>query len=154
MAFAPADFTAQWAPAHGRAPESGEFVARSIDLAPLALLSECLPLPEKLRTALVTMSPEGRFLDIRFNWTGELAQPDTFNARGRFADLGMQPYGNAPGFTHLSGQFDVSDKVGAAILNATNTTIRFAAASRENAVAFDALRARLQWSLPERREWK
>ena len=147
MAFAPADFTAQWAPAHGRMPESGEFVARSIDLAPIALLSERLPLPEKLRTALVTMSPEGRFLDIRFNWTGELARPDTFNARGRFADLGMQAYGNVPGFTHLSGQFDVSDKGGAATLNAANTTIRFPGAPRDDAVAFDVLRGRLQWSL-------
>ena len=147
MAFAPADFSAQWAPAQGRAPENGEFVAKSIDLAPLALLSERLPLPEKVRTALATMSPEGRLFDLRFNWTGGLERPDTFNARGRFAEIGMQPYDRAPGFTHLSGQFDVTDKGGTANLNATNTKIRFPAAPREDAVAFDVLRARLQWSL-------
>ncbi len=145
--FAPADFMARWEPAHGRVPETGEVVAKSIDLRPLALLSGHLPLPETLRTALSTMSPEGRFSDVRFKWTGELARPDTFSARGRFGDVGMQPYGNAPGFTHLSGQFDLTDKGGAANLNATNMTIRFPAAPREDAVAFDALRARLQWSL-------
>jgi uncharacterized protein (TIGR02099 family) len=148
-AFAPADFTARWEPAQVRMPENGEFVAKSIDLAPLALLSERLPLPEKLRTALSAMSPAGRFSDVRFKWTGELARPDTFNARGRFADLGMQPYGNAPGFTHLSGQFDMTEKGGAANLNATNTTIRFPAVPREDSIAFDALRARLQWSLQD-----
>jgi uncharacterized protein YhdP len=123
--LAPADFTAHWAPARERKPESGEFAARSIELAPLVLLGERLPLPERLRKALITMAPEGRFADVRFKWTGELARPDTFSARGRFADLGMQPYADAPGFTHLSGQFDVTEKGGAASLNATGTAIRF-----------------------------
>lgn len=149
MAFAPADFTAQWQPTGARTPESGGFVARSIDLAPLALLSERLPLPDKLRTALAAMSPEGRFLDTRFDWTGELARPDTFRARGRFADIGMHPYGNAPGFTHLSGQFDVTEKGGAANLNAANTVIRFGGAAHEAPIEFDALRGRVQWSLQD-----
>lgn len=146
-AFGPADFTAQWTPAQEGAPESGEFAARSIELAPLALLSERLPLPEALRTALAAMSPEGRFTDLRFKWTGELARPGAFSARGRFADLGMQPYGRAPGFAHLSGQFDFTEQGGVANLNAAHTPLRFSGVAVEDALPFDALRARVQWSL-------
>jgi uncharacterized protein (TIGR02099 family) len=146
-AFAPADFTAQWAPAQGRAPESGELVARSIDLAPLALLSGRLPLPERLRTALATMAPEGRFTDCRFRWTGDVARPDTFSARGRFADIGMRPYGTAPGFAHLSGQFDFTERGGVANLSAARTKVQFAGVPEEDAIPVDALRARAQWTL-------
>jgi uncharacterized protein (TIGR02099 family) len=146
-AFAPADFTAQWTPAQGRAPEAGELVARAIDLAPLALLSGRLPLPERLRTALGTMAPEGGFTDVRFKWSGDIARPDTFSARGRFAELGMQPYGSAPGFAHLSGQFDFTERGGVANLSASRTAVRLPGVPEEDAIPIDALRARLQWAL-------
>ncbi|MGE5793821.1 MAG: YhdP family protein, partial [Bacteroidota bacterium] len=147
--LAPADFTAHWAPAQEGRPENGEFVAREIELAPLVLLGERLPLPERLREALIKSSPEGRFADVRFKWTGEIARPDTFSARGRFADLGMRAHGGAPGFTRLSGQFDVTEKGGGASLNATGTSIRLAGAADEDPIRLDALRARLQWSLQD-----
>jgi uncharacterized protein (TIGR02099 family) len=144
--FAPANFTASWQPAQGRRPESGEFAAPAIELAPLALLSERLPLPEKVRAALGTMAPEGRLSDIRFRWTGDIARPDAFSARGRFTDLGMQPYASAPGFARLSGQFEATDQGGSANLDVTRSALRFSGAPEEDAIALDALRARVQWS--------
>jgi uncharacterized protein (TIGR02099 family) len=146
--LAPADFTAHWAPAQDGSPEAGEFAARAIELAPLVLLGERLPLPETLREALVRTSPEGRFTDMRFRWTGELARPDTFSARGRFADLGMRYYRDAPGFTHLSGQFDATETGGNATLSAARTTIRHPFVFIEESIAFESLRARLAWSFP------
>ncbi|HSD52735.1 MAG TPA: DUF3971 domain-containing protein, partial [Burkholderiales bacterium] len=143
--LAPADFTAHWEPAQERNPENGEFSARSIELAPLVLLGKRLPLPEKLREALVTMSPEGRFDDVRFKWTGDLGRPDTFSARGRFADLGLHPYGDAPGFSRLSGQFDLTESGGIASLTGANMEIRAPGALAEGAIAFESLRARLHW---------
>jgi len=145
--FAPANFTASWTPAQGRLPESGEFAAAAIDLAPLALLSGRVPLPEKLRVALAAMAPEGRFADVRFRWTGAIAQPDAFSARGRFSDLGMQPYAAAPGFARLSGQFEVTEERGSATLNTARSALRFAGVPVEDAIPLDVLRARVQWSL-------
>jgi uncharacterized protein (TIGR02099 family) len=146
--LAPADFTAHWQPAQGGDPENGEFVATAIDLAPLVLLGERLPLPEKLRSALVRIAPEGRFSDVRFKWTGELARPDAFSARGRFADLGMQPYGDAPGFNRLSGEFDATEKGGSATVTGTETTLRYPGIFVEGSIGLAALRAQLQWGFP------
>jgi uncharacterized protein (TIGR02099 family) len=145
--FAPANFTASWTPAQNKLPESGEFAAAVIELEPLAALSERVPLPERLRTALATMAPEGRFADVRFKWTGEIARPDTFSARGRFVDLGMQPYAAAPGFARLSGQFEATEARGSATLSAAKTALRFTDVPEEDAIPFDVLRARAQWSL-------
>jgi uncharacterized protein (TIGR02099 family) len=147
--LAPTDFTAQWSPAQGSAPETGVFSAKTLDLGSLALLGERLPLPEKLRAAVVKMAPEGKFSDVSFRWRGDIARPDKFSARGRFADLGMRPYAGAPGFTRLAGQFDVSERGGGADLNATGTTIQLAGAPEDDPIRLDSLRGRLQWSLQD-----
>ncbi len=146
--FAPANFTASWQPAQGRLPESGEFAAAAIELAPLALLSERVPLPEKLRAALATMAPEGRVTDLRFRWTGEIDRPRTFSARGRFDGLGMRRFEALPGFDRLAGQFDLSEKGGSATLSGAGTSIHHPEIFVEDRISFDTLRARLAWSFP------
>ncbi len=146
--FAPANFTASWQPAQGRLAESGEFAAGAIELAPLALLSARVPLPERLRAALATMSPEGRFSDLRFRWSGEIAQPQAYSARGRFDGLGMHRFEAVPGFDRVSGQFEFTEKGGSATLSGAGTSVYHPEIFAEERIAFDALRARLAWSFP------
>lgn len=146
--FAPANFTASWQPAQGGLAEAGEFAAAAIELAPLALLSERVPLPEKLRAALATIAPEGRFTDLRLRWTGALARPQAFSARGRFDGLGMRTFEALPGFDHLAGQFELDEKGGAATLSGAGTTLHHPEIFSQEKIVFDALRARLAWSFP------
>ncbi len=150
-ALAPADFNGKWRPAQGKSPARGEAAVRAIELGPLARIGEHLPLPGQARQALVTMAPRGRLTDVAFNWTGELERPDTYSARGRFADLGMKPYQKekVPGFERFGGGFDVTDRGGAVTLQATGATIESAWIFADEAVEFDTLAARISWTFPQ-----
>jgi len=148
-ALPPADFTARWEPARGRLPARGEIVARSLELAPLALVGEYLPFPEQARQALVTAAPEGRLSDVTFTWTGEIERPASYSARGKFAELGMRPYQNAPGFSRLSGSFEASDRGGSVTLAANGVTIDYPGIFFEPTLDFDAVGARVSWSFPQ-----
>jgi uncharacterized protein (TIGR02099 family) len=146
--LAPADFTARWEPAQGSQLAQGELVAKSIELAPLALLAERVPLPEALRKAVSTAAPQGRITDVRLAWTGEVERPASYSARGKFAGLGMLPYGELPGFDHLSGAFELTERGGSVTLAGSKTTITDAGVFIEESIAFDTLAARLSWSFP------
>ena len=64
--------------------------------------------------------------EVSFAWTGEIERPGTYTARGKFADLGMKPYGAVPGFERFAGGFDVSDKGGTVTLQSSATTVESA----------------------------
>jgi uncharacterized protein (TIGR02099 family) len=145
----PADFTARWTPAAGRLPARGEILAPQLDLAPLALVGEYLPFPEHARQALIAAAPEGRLSDVTFAWTGELERPASYTARGRFADLGMRPYENLPGFAGLSGAFEASERGGSVTLAASGVAVDYPGIFFEPTLAFDAVRARASWSFPQ-----
>jgi uncharacterized protein (TIGR02099 family) len=145
----PADFTARWEPPQGRRPARGEIVAPRLELAPLAHVGEYLPLPEQVRRALMAAAPEGRLSDVTFAWTGEIEQPATYVARGKFADVGMRSYQGAPGFSGLSGSFEASDRGGGVRLQANGVTIDYPAVFAEPLLRFDAIGARLSWSFPQ-----
>ncbi len=148
-ALPPADFTARWEPATGRRPARGEIFTPRLELGPLAIVGEYLPLPERARQALVTTAPEGRLADVTFAWTGDIEHPTTYAARGRFAELGMRPYEKVPGFNRLSGTFDASERGGSVALAASNVTVEYPAVFFEPALAFDAVGARASWSFPQ-----
>ncbi len=145
----PADFTARWEPAQGRRPARGEIVAPRLELTPLALVGKYLPLPEQAREALVAAAPEGRLSDVSFAWTGEVSKPATFAARGKFADLGMHPYRQAPGFSRLAGGFEANDRGGTVTVAANGVTIDYPGIFSEPTFAFDAVGARVSWSFPQ-----
>ena len=149
VAVAPADFTAQWQPAQGKQPARGELAVRAIELGPLAHIGEYVPLPGDARQALIAAAPKGRVSDVSFAWTGEIERPDTYTARGKFADLGMKPYGAVPGFERLAGGFDVADKGGTVTLQSSATTVESAKLFPAGAIAFDSLAARVSWTFPQ-----
>jgi len=150
VAVAPADFTAQWRPAQGaKQPARGELAARSIELGPLAHIGEYLPLPGEARQALIAAAPKGRVSDVSFVWTGEIERPATYVARGKFADLGMKPYGAVPGFERFAGGFDVSDKGGTVTLQSSATTVESAKLFPAGPIGFDSLAARVSWTFPQ-----
>ena len=148
-ALAPADFTAQWKPAQGKAPARGEVLARAIELAPLAHVGEYLPLPGDARKTLIAAAPKGRVSDVTFAWTGDIESPATYTARGKFADLGMRPYGAMPGFERFAGSLDVTDKGGAVTIQANGASVDSAKLFADRTIAFDSLAARVSWSFPQ-----
>jgi uncharacterized protein (TIGR02099 family) len=149
MTLPPADFAARWEPAQGRRPARGEVHARVVELAPLALVGEYLPFPQEAREALVALAPEGRLSEVTFAWTGDVEHPATYAARGKFSDLGMRPYANAPGFAGLSGSFEASERGGNVTLAASGVTVDYPQVFFEPTLAFDTVGARIAWSFPQ-----
>lgn len=145
--FEPSDFQARWQPAERDAAPRGSFTASSIDLLPLARIGESVPLPAEVRRALAELSPEGRLEDVRVEWTGAVDAPLTYSARARFDGLGAQPWRKAPGFARLAGAVEITEKGGSATIDATDVTFEYPAVFIAPQHQFDALNAKVAWSL-------
>ncbi|MCG6874360.1 MAG: TIGR02099 family protein [Betaproteobacteria bacterium] len=142
----PTDFRAAWQPGNGERAAQGEFTLRTLGIGALALVGAYVPLPDKLRRALTELDPQGRLDDLRFSWVGDLEAPASFQAKSRFAGLGMQPWQGVPGFSGLSGSVDATEQGGRMVIDATNATISAPDLFPDPPLRFDALTARLGWT--------
>ncbi|HKY02243.1 MAG TPA: YhdP family protein [Burkholderiales bacterium] len=140
-----ADINAHWEPGSEHRKEKGALRAKSIELGPLAALSEYLPLPAKLRGALEKIEPQGDLKDVDYKWEGPFEAPGIYSARGRFTGLGMRPYAHWPGFNNISGQTELSEKEGHITIEGKNTEIDFPGVFPEPIVT-QTLAARLRWA--------
>ena len=113
----PAQFALKWRPGDDARAESGEVRIDALELQPLALLGEYLPLPPQLRKFLADAAPQGKVSDMQVDWQGSLPNPQRFSARGRFDQLGMRAHARLPGFSGLSGNIDANEKGGSALLD-------------------------------------
>lgn len=145
----PADLSAHWEPADSKGPERGDVRIQRIDLAPLAALSSRFPLPAAIRDALATMQPQGVLSDASMQWSGPLQQPTTYSARAHFDRLGMQPYAQWPGFTQLSGQFELSNAGGKLSFEGSKSRIDYPQELTAGAIDLDVLKARLNWRMQQ-----
>lgn len=138
-AVGPADFQVTW-----RAG-GGSLSANAIDLDPLARLAQSLPLPQELRRLADELAPRGQLADATYSWEGPAAAPSRFRARGRFAELGLRPWGAIPGFARLAGALEASETGGRVYLQARNAEIDLPRVFPEPRVAFDSLSGQIDW---------
>ena len=144
----PAQFALQWQPAQGTRAEQGEARIDALELQPLALLGEYLPLPQQLRKFLAESAPQGSVSDMQFEWQGPLQAPQRYSARGHFERLGMRAYARLPGFSGLSGNIDGNEKGGSVLLNSGKVEVDLPHAFAEPEHKFDSLTAQIAWSRP------
>ena len=142
----PARFALQWRPGDATRAEQGEARIDALELQPLALLGEYLPLPQKLRKFLAEAAPQGSVSDMHFDWQGPLQEPQRYSARGHFDRLGMRAYGKLPGFTGISGNIDGNETGGSVVLNASKAEVVLPRVFAEPARSFDTLTAQLAWT--------
>jgi uncharacterized protein YhdP len=131
----------------GGALMTGAFSADRVDFAPLAHVVESLPFTPELRLRLAELAPRGGLLEARFDWRGEPAQPTTYTARTRFADLAMKPWGRIPGFSGLTGSLDASEKKGTLYLAAQKAVLDLPKVFTEPRIALDALSGQVGWEV-------
>jgi uncharacterized protein (TIGR02099 family) len=103
--------------------QRSEMQANALELAPLVMLADHLPLDDEMRKNLVAIAPRGALYDVTTRWTGEWPQPAQYSARARFDDLSMNRYGTIPAFSHLSGTIEGTDKGGVVNLKTSETTL-------------------------------
>ncbi len=155
----PTSFSLQWERKPGADPAAavggasgptarGEFRASVLQLGPLADLAEALPFPAGVRRMLIGHDPRGTLSDLTIAWTGHTETPDTYQARGRFAGIGVKEFGRVPGVRGLSGSFDATQRGGNASIASDRMVLTYPLALRwTNALEFDSLAAQVGWTI-------
>jgi uncharacterized protein (TIGR02099 family) len=142
----PAQFDVQWQPGDDKRAEQGEVRIAALELQPLAVLGEYLPLPQHLRKLLADAAPRGSVGDVHFDWQGSLPNPQRYNVRGHFDRLGMRAYAGLPGISGISGNIDGNEKGGSVLLNAATSSVELPRVFADPVRNFDTLTAQLAWS--------
>lgn len=138
-AMGPIDFQAAWR------PRGGTLSANVVELGSLARLAHALPLPVAARRLADELKPRGQLADLSYQWEGPVEAPAHFRARGRFVELGLQPWGRIPGFAGLAGTLQASESGGRVQLHSTKAEIELPAVFPQPRVALDALSGQIDW---------
>jgi uncharacterized protein (TIGR02099 family) len=142
----PMDVRATWAPAgeSGR----GSLAARAADLDTLVRISQAFPVPEDGRRRIAELAPRGLLSDLRLEWVGLPSAPSKVSGRAKFADLSMNPSGEVPGFSGLSGSIEASDERGTLSVDAKQAALLMPAIFPEPRLAFDTFSTQVSWEAP------
>ena len=132
----------------------GEFSADRLDLAPLALLSERLPIGQGLRQLLHQTKPEGQVLGLSARWQGALDAPQSYQASARLRGLAIaaapspEPGGiGRPGWRGADLDLSVTEKGGQARLTLDQGAIELPGVFAQASVALNRFAAQLEWRL-------
>ena len=142
--FDPTDFKLTLHDATAKESPSGALEFSNLQLAPLTQVAETLPLPARWREELARYEPRGTIAEGAFTWSGESTAPETFSARGRFADLGVTAHESWPGLSGVSGSFEATQKGGSVKLSSRALGIELPRLIEER-LAFDTLQGRVAW---------
>ena len=130
------------------APAEIRLQANALSLEPLVKIAELLPLDAQLRKLLVDLEPRGTLHDFSLEWKGDFDKPAGYRVRGRFAELALNAYTRAPGFSGLSGSVDASEKGGTLQLASKGSTVMLPQVFDEPQLDFDTLDVKSAWSFP------
>jgi uncharacterized protein (TIGR02099 family) len=92
--------------------QNGEVSANAVDLAPLVMLIDRLPIADALRAEVLALSPRGSVHEMAVKWKGAWPNPVTYTARGRFDGLAFHEWQKLPAVSGLSGSVDANEKGG------------------------------------------
>ncbi|WP_348532964.1 YhdP family protein [Janthinobacterium sp. TND4EL3] len=164
LSLPPTTLSERFIAATQRKPARTEITAQSLDLQTLAALADKLPLGAQQRQRLDALAPRGRLLDFSAQWEGDMATPASYRLRGKLIELGLnaQPARLAvaktatspaqaaapaiPGFDHLSGSIDASDKGGSIAIDAQDLVLQFPSYLSEPALPFEQFAMQARWT--------
>ncbi|MES2072485.1 MAG: YhdP family protein [Pseudomonadota bacterium] len=144
-----------------------ELYAKLLDLQTLANFVEHLPLPADQRQLLVEFSPQGQLKDFTAKWQGSYPEVSSYSLKGQFINLSMKPQAAQlarpktatapakaavpaiPGFDHLSGSVDASDKGGSFTLDSTNLSLQMGAYFIDPVMPFSKLQMQAKWQFEQ-----
>src|SRR4029077_8462016 len=102
------------------------------------------PLPERWRRELARYNPRGTLAQGTLQWQGEATAPETYVAKARFTDLGIDAQESIPGVNGLSGNFDATEKGGSLKLASRAMLVELPHVFAER-VAVDTLQGHIGW---------
>lgn len=129
----------------GKETAEGSIRLDEISLEQLAAFAHHFPIGQEVRDALAEAAPAGLLRGLELDWGGTPSTISTFGLRSQFSGLGMRPYRGIPGFSHLNGQVDATEKGGSLSFAATETQIEVKDILRWP-LPFDKLSGRATWT--------
>ena len=141
----PVDFVLRYTTNGAGKPLQGEMRASTLELGPLVLLAEYLPLGEGVRKQLAEYSPRGMLSDMVVRWNGEWSAPQQYSIRGRFQNVSLNHVGRIPGFTGVSGSLEGNERAGTVSLNSRKAAVEMPLVFRDRH-EFDTLAAQVTWT--------
>jgi uncharacterized protein (TIGR02099 family) len=142
--FDPTDFRLVLRAAKGSQPAAGQIEFSNLQLAPLTQVAENLPLPERWRQELARYNPRGTLAQGALQWQGESTAPETYVAKARFTDLGVDAQESIPGVNGLSGNFDATEKGGSLQLSSRAMLVDLPRVFADR-LAVDSLQGHIAW---------
>ncbi|MEN3354537.1 MAG: hypothetical protein V7640_2695 [Betaproteobacteria bacterium] len=125
--------------------QQGELQANALNLPPLVMLADRLPIDNELRAELTGFSPSGSVHDLLVRWNGAWPDVRQYSVRGRFEHFALNRHGKLPGIAGLSGNVDGTEKGGTLHLTGAGASLDmplvFAAP-----LTLDTLTAQLGWA--------
>eukprot|EP01133_Synstelium_polycarpum_P017915 gene17915-21368_t len=164
LSLPPTTLSERYVAATRRKPAQTEIAAQSLDLQTLAALADKLPLGQQQRQRLDALAPRGRLQDFSAQWQGDIATPASYRLRGKLVELGLnaQPARLAvaktatspaqaaapaiPGFDHLTGTIDASDKGGSIAIDAQDLVLQLPSYLSEPAMPFAQFAMQARWT--------
>ena len=141
------DFHVDWKPAPDGKGVSGNVSASVLDLGALARLSEYMPFDARSRQLLNDFAPRGRVSGLSGKWKGDAERLQTYALKAGFADLALKAQGSFPGFSGLSGSFEVSETSGSVALRSQKSTVDLPSVFPESLIKLDSLVAQAKWEI-------
>jgi uncharacterized protein (TIGR02099 family) len=147
--FGPSNASLKIFPARGKKSAQGELKVDGLELEPLLVLSNYLPVDDETRANLRQLQPKGTLRDFSAGWSGSWPEPLHYEVKGKFTDLAINTYTldsgtRLPGFDNLSGNVDANEKGGTMNLHSRQLKLVFPGVF-DHALGLDILTAQLGW---------
>ncbi|WP_394781510.1 YhdP family protein [Undibacterium sp.] len=154
-------------PAQKDQPEKVELYAKLLDLQTLANFVSHLPLPASQRQMLADFAPQGQLRNFSAKWHGSYPAVSSYSVKGDFINLSLKPQAAqlaraktatepakaavpaVPGFEHLSGTMDASDKGGSLTLDSTDLSLQLGGYFTDPATPLNSLKMQVSWQFQE-----
>ncbi|WP_426195886.1 YhdP family protein [Massilia sp. DWR3-1-1] len=166
VSLPPTTLAQSYTPAARGKREKTVISARALDLALVAQLAAQAPLSPAERSLLAELAPRGRLRNFSAEWEGRYPSLPTWRVRGQLEQLGLnaRPPRLAvaktasreavtampaiPGFDHLSGTIDASERGGTVELDSPQLRIELPQWFADPAIDFDKFDLRARWQYP------
>ncbi|MFZ6648406.1 YhdP family protein [Undibacterium sp. TJN25] len=154
-------------PAQKNQPERVELYAKLLDLQTLANFVGHLPLPASQRQMLADFAPQGQLRNFSAKWQGSYPAVSSYYVKGDFINLSLKPQAAqlaraktatepakaavpaVPGFDHLSGTVDASDKGGSFTLDSADLALQLGGYFSDPSMPFNSLKMQASWQFQE-----
>ena len=145
QALAPAAVTLAVTEGPDGAITGGSMTFDRLDVAPLSVLAEHLPLPDAWRRDLATYALRGSVTDGKFSWAGPPDAPTQLAGSGAFTRFGLSASEAMPGAEGVSGSFTFDEKRGDLKLDGRDIRVALPRVFAEP-VQFDTASGRVGWT--------